>query len=44
MQCLNGFRNRQGYMLSEEIECQIDNHFSNSSVRCEQQQCVEFRD
>ena len=42
VQCLNGYRNLPGAALSEEIACLIDNHFENSTVRCEAQTCVRF--
>jgi hypothetical protein len=42
VQCLNGYRNQVGKRLAEEISCQIDNHFENSTVRCEPQTCIRF--
>ena len=42
VQCLNGYRNMHGYRISQQIQCLTDNHFQNSTVRCERQTCVLF--
>jgi hypothetical protein len=42
VQCLNGYRNMDGYRLSEEITCLTNNYFQNSTVRCERQTCMRF--